>query len=286
MANILIAGCGDLGSGVGVALADEGHRVWGLRRRPELVPAPIQAVGGDFSQADGLPELPADLDAVYFIATPGRFEDEAYRLAYVEGMRNLLAALQRQGQSPGRIILVSSSSVYGITDGSWVDETTPAEPGGFSGYRLLETEQLLADSPFPGVVIRFGGIYGPGRERMLRKVRNSEPVVTDPPQYTNRIHRDDCVGALVHLFHLHDPAPLYVGVDHHPCTQEELVDWLADRLGLPRPPKESGSAGGVRGSNKRCRNDRLVASGYTFRYPDYRAGYEAILEANGVNSPY
>lgn len=277
MANVLIAGCGDLGSGVGLALADAGHQVWGLRRRPEQIPAPIRPLGGDFSRPDGLPELPDALDVVYFIATPGRFEDEAYRLAYVEGMRHLLAALDRQEQSPGRIILVSSSSVYGVTDGGWVDEDTPAEPGGFSGQRLLEAEQLLAESPHPGVIIRFGGIYGPGRERMLRKVRNGEPVVTDPPQYTNRIHRDDCVGALVHLFGLEHPAPLYLGVDNHPCTQEELTDWLADRIGLPRPPKETGSAGGVRGSNKRCRNDRLVASGYRLRYPDYRAGYEAML---------
>lgn len=280
MANVLIAGCGDLGNGVGEALASQGHRVWGLRRRPEHVRPPIQALAGDFSRPDGLPQLPPGLDTVYFIATPGRFDDEAYRLAYVEGMRNLLRALADQGQAPRRIIMVSSSSVYGVTDGSWVDESTPAEPIGFSGSRLLEAEELLRSAPWPGVVIRFGGIYGPGRNRMLRKVRGGEAVVTDPPQYSNRIHRDDCVGALVHLFGLEQPAPLYLGVDSHPCPQVELTDWLAERLGLPRPPRTAGPAGGIRGSNKRCRNDRLVASGYRFRYPDYRAGYEAILSSS------
>ena len=176
--------------------------------------------------------------------------------------------------------MVSSTAVYGITDGSWVDETTPTEPGGFSGKRLLEAETLLSQSRHPGVVIRFGGIYGPGRNRMLRKVRNGEPVVAEPPQYTNRIHRDDCVGALVHLFHVAEPASVYLGVDSHPCTQVELVDWLAERLGLPRPPRTQGSAGGVRASNKRCHNNRLLASGYAFQYPDYRAGYEAMLAAS------
>lgn len=280
MARILIAGCGDLGSGVGTTLAQRGHDVWGLRRQADAVPAPIQALAGDFSRPDGLPTLPNGLDTVYFIATPGRFEEEAYRLAFVEGIRNLLARLTEEGQSPRRIIMVSSTSVYGVTDGSWVDETTPAEPGGFSGKRLLEAEELLRAGPFPSVIIRFGGIYGPGRNRMLRKVREAEPVVTDPPQYSNRIHRDDCVGALVHLHDLDDPAPLYLAVDSTPCTQAELTDWLADRLGLPRPPRAEGAAGGTRGSNKCCRNDRLLASGYRFRYPDYQSGYEAMLSSS------
>ncbi|SEO60178.1 SDR family oxidoreductase [Aquisalimonas asiatica] len=285
MANVLIAGCGDLGGGVGERLAAEGHSVWGLRRRPELVPAAITPVAGDFSRPDGLPELPPDLDTVYFIATPGRFEDEAYRLAFVEGMRNLLAQLDAQAQSPRRIIMVTSTAVYGVTDGSWVDEDTPTEPDGFSGKRLLEAETLLRSSRHPAVILRFGGIYGPGRTRMLKKVRNGDPVVAEPPQYTNRIHRDDCVGALLHAFTLADPAPVYLGVDSTPCTQVELVDWLAERLGLPPCPRTEGSAGGVRSSNKRCRNQRLLDSGYRFLYPDYRSGYEAMLAAEAGDAP-
>lgn len=283
MANVLIAGCGDLGSGVGTRLAAEGHSVWGLRRRPELIPAPIAPLAGDFSQPDGLPELPAALDTVYFIATPGRFEDEAYRIAFVEGMRNLLAQLDAQQQSPRRIIMVTSTAVYGVTDGSWVDEETPTEPRGFSGQRLLEAETLLRESRHPSVILRFGGIYGPGRTRMLKKVRNGDPVVAEPPQYTNRIHRDDCVGALLHAFALEDPAPVYLGVDSTPCTQVELVDWLAQRLGLPRCSRTEGSAGGVRSSNKRCHNQRLLDSGYRFLYPDYRSGYEAMLAAEQLD---
>ncbi len=281
MARILIAGCGDLGSGVGQALAAQGHHVTGLRRRPEQVPEGIEPLAGDFSRPDGIPPLPADLDTVFFIASPGgRFEDEAYRLAYVEGMRNLLRAIDAAGAAPRRVIMVSSTSVYGITDGRWVDETTPAEPGGFSGRRLLEAETLLRESPHPGVVIRFGGIYGPGRNRMINKVRRGDPVVTEPPQYGNRIHRDDCVGALVHLYRLEAPEPLYLGVDSTPCPQEELVDWLAGRLDCPAPPRASGDAGGVRGSNKRCRNDRLLASGYRLLYADFRDGYETLIAAD------
>jgi hypothetical protein len=57
------------------------------------------------------------------------------------------------------------------------------------------------------------------------------------------------------------------------------MDWLAARLQLPAPPRRRGEPGGLRGSNKRCRNDKLKATGFRFRYPSYREGYGALIEA-------
>ncbi|WP_018860607.1 MULTISPECIES: SDR family oxidoreductase [unclassified Thioalkalivibrio] len=276
MANILIMGCGDLGCGVGERLAAAGHSVWGLRRQPERIPEPIRPLAGDFACADALPPLPPALDTVYFIATPGEFTEEAYRRAYVDGLRNTLAALEQGHQRPRRIVFVSSTSVFGADDGRWVDETSPAEPTRFSGRCLLEAEQLLADSAFAGVVVRFGGIYGPGREYHLRKVREGVRGQHEAPVWTNRIHREDCVGLLTHLFHLDTPEPLYLGVDDAPALRHELLGWLAQKLAIDPPGTPPMPAGDVRG--KRCRNDRLHASGYRLRYPDYRTGYRALLD--------
>ena len=276
MANILIMGCGDLGCAVGDRLAADGHDVWGLRRRPEQIPEPIQPLAGNFSVADGLPELPPALDTVYFIATPGEFTEAAYRRAYIDGLRNALAALVRAQQQPRRIVFVSSTSVFGADDGRWVDEDSPTEPTRFSGRCLREAEQLLADSPFPGVVVRFGGIYGPGREYHLRKVREGIRGQHEAPVWTNRIHRDDCVGLLTHLFHLDNPEPLYLGVDDEPALRHELLAWLAQAMEIDPPGAPPMPEGAV--SGKRCRNARLHASGYRLQYPDYRVGYRALLD--------
>jgi len=277
---VLIAGCGRIGTRLGQRLAGRGAEVYGLRRRDEPLPPPLNTLQADMTRPESLVgQLPPRLDRIYFIATPGGFEDERYRLAYVVGMSNLLTTLREEDQSPRRIVLVSSTAVYGQLAGEWVDEASPTEPNGFSGQRMREAERSLLDSEFPGVAVRFGGIYGADRTRMLDRVRQGKPCVADPPHYTNRIHEDDTVGILEHVGDLEAPDPVYLGVDSEPCTQCELMDWLADRLDKPRPERSAGSAGGTRGSNKCCRNDRLLASGYQLLYPTYREGYNAMLAA-------
>lgn len=274
MARVLIAGCGRIGTRLGQHLAAEGHDVTGLRRRAEPLPAPLQTRRADLLDPAALRAAVADLspERVYYIATPDAFTDEAYERAFPSGLRHLLAAL---GGPPPRLVFVSSTGVYGQDDGGWVDETSPTDPPAFSGRRLLEAEAVTRAGATEPVVVRFGGIYGAGRERMLAKVRRGDPCSGDPPRYTNRIHEDDCVGILAHLGALTDPESVYLGVDSAPCTQCELMDWLADRLGLTRPAR--GAAAPARGGSKRCRNDRLLASGYRLRYPSYREGYEAML---------
>lgn len=269
---VLIAGCGRIGKRLGRHWADRGVPVWGLRRSREQQPDPLRTLWGDLTDPSTLP-IPPEIDLVYYLATPGRFNDTAYRRTYVEGLRNLLAWLPAQPRP--RVVFVSSTAVYGHTGGEWVDENSVTEPNGFSGQRMLEAEALARDAG--GLVVRFGGIYGPGRSRMLDKVRSGESCVADPPRYSNRIHEDDCVGILAHLGALPAPAAVYLGVDDAPCTQCELMDYLAGRLGVPAPERVHGDPGGIRGSNKRCRNDRLKASGYRLRIPSYREGYETLL---------
>jgi len=273
---VLIAGCGRIGTRLGLQLAANGARVTGLRRRDVPLPRPLQTVRADLTRSDTLDSVRAiAIDTAFYIATPGAFQDNAYRAAYVDGLRNLLACLAPDT----RVVFVSSTAVYGQTDGQWVDETSATVPNAFSGQRMLEAEALLAAAPGIGTAVRFGGIYGAGRTRMLRKVLAGAPCVADPPQYTNRIHAEDAVAVLAHVAGLRDPASLYLGVDDAPCTQCELMSWLATRLGRPAPERISAPAGGVPGSNKRCLNHRLRASGYRFVFPTYREGYGTIIEA-------
>src|SRR5262249_35295810 len=161
-----------------------------------------------------LADLPGALDVVVYAASPAGRDDAFYRTAYVEGLRNLLAALTARGQKPRRTIFVSSTAVYGQTRGEWVDETSPTQPTHSWGKRLLEAEALLRESGLSGVVLRLGGIYGPRRTRLVDEVRQGRAAVArGGPRYTNRIHREDCVGALDHLIELAEPADCYLGVD-------------------------------------------------------------------------
>lgn len=270
---ILIAGCGRIGQRLGRQWHEDGARVWGLRRSAAPLPAPLETLNGDLTHPETLPTPPEGLDLVYYLATPGTFNDGAYRLTYVDGLRNLIAWLPRD--TAARIVFISSTAVYGQTAGEWVDETSPTEPNGFSGRRLLEAESVAQDAG--GLAVRFGGIYGPGRGRMLDKVRRGEPCVAEPPRYTNRIHETDCVGILAHVGTIDGPADVYLGVDDAPCTQCELMDFLAERLGCPRPARVPGDPTDGRGSNKRCSNQRLKDSGYRLRYPSYLEGYAEMI---------
>jgi nucleoside-diphosphate-sugar epimerase len=280
VAGILIAGCGYVGSQLARIRVAKGDAVFGLRRNPIDLPAGVTPLCADLAVARSLTELPDAVDAVVYAASPGGRDDAFYRTTYVEGLRNLLGILAKRAVPPRRVIFVSSTAVYGQKKGEWVDEASETAPAHFSGQRLLEAEALLHGSGLPGVVLRLGGIYGPRRTRLVEQVRQGRvSIARGGPQYTNRIHRDDCAGVLDHLLDLEEPSDCYLGVDHDPEDEAAVLTWLAGVLGAtpPRVASSDERREPRRGGNKRCRNDRVVASGYTFRYPSYKDGYAAVL---------
>ena len=193
------------------------------------------------------------------------------------------------------MLFVSSTAVYGDAGGDWIDETTTPEPGGFSGRIIREAEDLLVSrldgTGITPVVLRLGGIYGPGRTRLIDQVRGGSAVIPAEPRFTNRIHRDDAAAAIVHLCTMDPvPAPVYLGVDNEPAEMGEVLRFLAAELGLPQPPSGASEGGGQsgepsRGGNKRCSNALLRSTGFEFTYPSFREGYRDILAGVGVRYP-
>ena len=274
---ILIVGCGDIGTPLGIQLSNEGDEVWGLRRSSRL-PAPLHTLHADVTNAESLrPLRKNDFAYVVVTLTPGGFSDDHYRRVFVEGLGNVLAALNRSALK--HLLFVSSTSVYHQTDGGWVDEDTPVHPPTFSGKRLLEAEQLLADSGLSYSVIRFAGIYGPGRRRLIEQVRAGKGCAERPPLYTNRIHSHDCVGFLKFLLHLHQQGEsledCYIGVDSTPVTMWAIKTWMASTMGID--PQSLSAEQTSRRNSKRCSNRRLLASGYQLQYPDFRDGYRSLI---------
>ncbi|ABK02299.1 NAD-dependent epimerase/dehydratase [Arthrobacter sp. FB24] len=299
---VLMAGCGDLGTEAGLRFAAAGHRVVGWRRSPDKLPAAIEGVAADLT-VPPLPPIPADTTAVVIAVAADSPTEEAYRAAYVDGVSNVLDALERGrghdgGAAPStlrRVLFVSSTAVYGDADGGWVDESTAPAPGGFSGRIIREAEDLLhrrlLGTGITPVVLRLGGIYGPGRTRLIDQVRSGTAAAPAEPRYTNRIHRDDAAAAIVHLCTMAaEPGPVYLGVDNDPAELGEVQRFLADELGLPRPSSDApdGDGGGrepSRGGNKRCSNALLRGTGFEFAYPSFREGYRSILAGEGVRHP-
>lgn len=274
---IVVAGAGDLGGRLAGLRAGLGDEVVAVRRREAVAPPGVRPLRADLATGAGLARLPPRADAVVFCAAPDRRDEAAYRTLFVDGLRRLLDACAAL-----RVLLVSSTAVYGGRAGEWVDEDTPAQPPAFNGRLLLEAECTLAGHA-GGVVLRLSGLYGPGRSAMLRKARSGQ---AGAPRWTNRIHVDDAAAALSRLLDLRDPRPLYLGSDDEPVREHDLLAWLRAQEGLPAIPPETAGARAdavavVQDPGRRIRNARLREAGWVPAYPDFRAGYRPLLARAG-----
>lgn len=276
---LMIAGCGDVGSRLARNLAASGWTSYGLRRDVAQLPAEVLPVAGDLQR----PECPAawprgQLDYLVYCAAASRHDEDGYRAAYVDGLRHVLAWLAEHGQRPRRLLFVSSSGVYGQQAGEWVDETSPAQATGYSGRVMREAEDLALASGLPTTLVRLTGIYGPGRQWLLKQVREGYRVASEPPLYANRIHVEDAAGLLAFLLRADAAgtplADCYLGVDDAPAPLHEVVGWLREYLGVSHWAEQSSVR---RAGSKRCSNARARALGWVPQYPSYREGYAAVL---------
>ncbi|MDN3555895.1 SDR family oxidoreductase [Halomonas maura] len=279
----LILGCGDIGTTLGRELLAAGHRVVGVRRHADkLAGSGIEGRAADLGDAAALAELP-DADLLVYVVSADHFDEDAYRAAYPDGLRAVLAEYAGRQHAPKHVFFVSSTSVYAQQDGEVVDETSPADSAGFSGLLMREAEQALFEHALPGTVVRFSGIYGPGRDRLIRQVGEGRIAAATPAMYSNRIHRDDCAGVLAHLIGLalagESLDELYLASDCEPTPLHEVMTWLAGQLKVEAT--ETIQSPLRRRASKRCDNRRLLESGYRFRYPTYREGYAQVLREGG-----
>lgn len=284
-AKVLVVGAGDVGLLAAQKLAQAGMQVVALRRSLVDMPKGVTLLQADITESASLQSL-ADYRFDYVVVTTaaGSRDETIYRRVYVDGLRNVLTQLARQSVPLQHIVLASSTGVYGQSQGEWVDESSVTEPAEFTGHIQLEAEQVARDSGIATTVVRLGGIYGPGRERLIRQVEAADFCAQDPPHYTNRIHRDDAARLLAFLVtraqQEHALADCYIGVDDEPATLYEVQAYLAAKLGIMI---RAGAEAPARGS-KRCRNALIHRTGFKFHYPNYRIGYGALLENRAASA--
>ena len=282
MAEVVIAGCGYVGNELARLLLAEDHEVFGIRRDASKLESGVRAIEGDVAKPESLGPAPQRVEYAVFAVSADERSEYAYRHAYLDGLAGFLEWLADEGQRPSRLVMVSSTSVYGQRRGEHIDEDSPTHPTQFRGETLLASERLGAASGLSTVVARLGGIYGPGRESLIDRARDESLRLRADEHFTNRIHRDDAAGMLRHLLLYPTPAPLYLGIDDEPAEEAELFTWLAKQVGAAAPKEEGEVEDADRRrpvGSKRCSNRLLRESGYAFRYPTYREGYAELIRA-------
>lgn len=280
----LVVGCGYVGTKLGEALIAKGHEVWALRRDEaalvKLSASGFKTIHADIKRSSTFGNFEF-FDYVIFAQAPSQGSDN-YRDTYYLGAKNILKILENQ--KPKKIIFISSTSVYSTKDGSWVDESTNPMKESYESAEseanakcLLDTERLVLSQDAPAIVLRLGGIYGPGRNR-LRLIKEGKMRPSFDESYTNRIHVEDIVSAILCLFEKGKPGEIYLGVDNYPSTQKEFYSWICEKLKIRPDKNQAASETRRHGSNKRCSNEKIKELGLYFKYPSFKEGYLAILD--------
>jgi nucleoside-diphosphate-sugar epimerase len=282
--SIFIAGCGFIGLPLARTFATAGWRTCAITAS-ELAASNLQnetfrVNAMDLTDRTSFRRLPQlSFDIVVHCASSRRGDSAAYEAVYLHGTENLLDHFQ-----PGNFVLAGSTSVYAQTDGSWVNEQSPAVPSRETAKILRKTEDLVLASG--GLVTRLAGLYGPGRCVPLQKLLSGEAVIEgEGERVMNMLNQFDAVSALRFLVES-DERGIFNVVDNEPVRQRDWFLWVCEQTGKPLPPYASRDLTRKRGwTSKRVSNQKLRSLGWNPRYPTFREGIGAILALPPGASP-
>jgi nucleoside-diphosphate-sugar epimerase len=236
---LLIIGCGDIARRALPELRSR-YRVTALvrSREPALAASGVELIEGDLDRPESLVPLAGRAERVAHLAPPAGDGSVDVRT------RNLIAALAPRGRGamlPQRFLYLSTSGVYGDCAGEWVDEGRPPKPGTDRARRRLDAERAIGDwgerNKVQVVMLRVPGIYAPGRLPLDRLIRGTPALAAEEDVYTNHIHADDLAAIVVAA--LQAGRGVYNASDDGPMKMGDFFDLVADRAGLPRPPRVS-----------------------------------------------
>ena len=195
------------------------------------------------------------------------------------------------------IVYLSSLGVYGDHGGAWIDETAATIPPHSRGAARVDAElawqALGRQRRTPVAILRLGGIYGPGQNAFVRLVAGRAHRIDKPGHGSNRIHVADIAQAIDAAFARRFDGTVNV-TDDAPAPPGDQIEFAAKLLGIAPPPLLSLDEAkrtlspflmSFYDGCARVRNDKLKnVLGVTLRYPDYRAGLQALLD-DGFAAP-
>ena len=262
---VAVLGCGYVGAEFARQAKAVGHDVLGVVRseasRDKLRAEGIGAEAFDLYAGDWS-ALPVRFDAVVYAASTGGGGPEAYALAYDVGVKRALAWARDVGAQA--FVFTSSTGVYRQDDGRIVDEESVVG-GAPTADAILGGERAVLSSGFAKArVLRFGGLYGPGRHHLVDQLRRGDRVIGGRvDHYINYLHRDDAASSVLAAV-VAGPAGarVYNVCDGNPLTKEALARWIAEKLGQPAPVFDPAAPAGPRvAKGGRTQPSRIVATG-------------------------
>jgi nucleoside-diphosphate-sugar epimerase len=280
--NVLLIGCGYVGRRLTRMLLEEGQRVAVTNRSgtspPDLAgvdtyaldlaaPASITAFAAGFGDRG--------VRCIFVLVPPGRSPEATL----IEGPARLLQLPAIAGAE--RIVVASSTAVYGDSQGEWVSAETPVTVPSGRGLLLRQGEQTWGGHP-GSRVLRLAGLYGPGRLIGEADLRRGDLLAGDPDRWLNLIHVDDAAALLLTLARSEGAAPIELGSDGSPVRRRDWYAGLARALNLPEPRfdgivRDDGPRG-AQASSRRCDpQSTFQRTGWRPRYPDWQSGLTASL---------
>ncbi len=277
----LVVGCGYLGRRVAARWLEAGKRVAALTRGNTALLAAdgIDPIVGDILNPNSLNHLPLAGTVLYAVGWD-RSSGTSMSEVFLTGLNHVLDTLPRCE----RFIYVSSTGVYGQTDGELVDETSPTEPIEASGKVVLNAERLLKEKRPDAIVLRFAGMYGPNRLLRKQPLIAGEPLVGDADRLLNLIHIDDGADAALVTESRGTRGETYNIVDDEPVTRRAFYTLLAELLHAPPARFDHSSEPGHAHRYVSNAKARLTLN-WQPRYPSYRSGLPiAVKESNDEGS--
>lgn len=179
---------------------------------------------------------------------------------------------------------LSATSVYGDRGGHYVFEDENLYPTTARGKARVLAELAWLETGLPVHIFRLAGIYGAGRNPLLRAQMPNAKIIVKPNHISSRIHVDDIVSALLASMDKPNPTQVYNLADDHPAAPHDVMRYAAKLLDLDLPEirfdqaEMSDMARSFYQERRRTANDRLKAElGWKPQYPDYQTGLKALL---------
>jgi len=217
---------------------------------------------------------------LYYTVAPQKSGHEDLRTA------NVIKQFEMNQVLPEKVILISTTGVYGDCGGDWVDEQSDTKPQTDRGKRRLSSEQQWLQwgsrHSVPVSVLRAPGIYAHSRIPKARIAKRIPVVAEDECGYTNRIHADDLARACILAMRKAPHQQIYNATDGSPGKITQYLQAAAQVLGIPPLPEISmqqaqqelsqGMLSYLQESRKISNRKLIDELGFELRHPDFRKG--------------
>ena len=273
---LLVIGCGKLGQKLGLLAKKTPLDLLGFKRK-KITSTNIRIEQQDIFDKSFFDKVKIHSpDFILYSLSADEQSEKSYRRNYVEGLKQVIKSIKYINNFQ-HLFFVSSTSVYGDNNDQFIDEFSETSPKNFRGTILLEAENLLNTVKFNSTVLRLSGIYGSGRNYMIKLSQDAEswPKVD---RWTNRINEDDAANFIIFLLNQclqgEIPEKLYLLTDKEPVTLFRLLNWMRQNLNLKN--KINITSDPILG--KRLRSSIIPSLKFEYKYPTYKQGYKELIQ--------